>query len=109
MLLLDQNLSNKIVLALQVAFPGTVHVKHLGLAQKSDEQIWAYALSKNLTIVTNDDDFENLSEYRGFPPKIIHLVRGNLSRQQMLSTLLDNADQLRSFIQSETEGYLALS
>ncbi|MBS0617727.1 MAG: DUF5615 family PIN-like protein [Spirochaetes bacterium] len=109
MLLLDQNLSDKIVDSLQSDYPGTRHVKHVGLNREADEKIWDYARRQGLTIVTNDDDFANLSEYHGFPPKVIHLVAGNLSRKQMLNILVTNSVQLHQFITSKTEGYLALS
>jgi predicted nuclease of predicted toxin-antitoxin system len=109
MLLLDQNLSDKIIPELQDAFPGSVHVKLIGLDRKADAEIWQYALDQRLTIVTNDDDFETLAEYRGFPPKVIHLVRGNLSRLEMLKILTGNAALLKAFINSKTDGYLALA
>lgn len=108
MLLLDENLSDKIVAALQQAFPGTRHIKSANLERASDVDIWSYALEHRLTIVTNDDDFQHIAEYRGFPPKVIHLIRGNLSRQQMAALLLDNAERLHQFIESPDEGYLAL-
>lgn len=109
MLLLDQNLSDKIVSALQVEFPGTIHVKSAKLDMSGDHIIWLYALEHNLVIVTCDDDFQHLSEFRSFPPKVIHLVRGNLSRTQMESILLDNAERIRIFIGSAHEGYLAVA
>ena len=108
MLLLDQNLSDKIVPALQTAFPGSIHVKSLKLDKAEDSHIWQIAFEQKLTIVSNDDDFEHLAEFRGFPPKVIHLLKGNLSRKEMLSILLDNAQHLHSFINSDTEGYIAL-
>ena len=108
MLLLAQNLSDKIVSARQEVFPGTMHVKTMQLDSAKDEIIWQYALDHSLTIVTNDDDFEYLAEYRGFPPKVIHIIQGNLSRKEMLAAILNNAERLHVFIRSESEGYLAL-
>lgn len=108
MLLLDQNLSDKIVPLLQQAYPGCKHVKHVQLDHQNDDKVWAYAREQGLTIVTNDDDFANLSEYHGFPPKVIHLIAGNLSKRQMLAILVTNSSKLHQFIASESEGYLAL-
>jgi predicted nuclease of predicted toxin-antitoxin system len=109
MLLLDQNISDKIVPALQAEFPGTVHVKSVSLVTADDQAIWLYALEHDMAIVTCDDDFQYLSEFRGFPPKVIHLVHGNLSRQQMQSILIANAARIRKFIASPHEGYLAIA
>ena len=108
MLLLDQNLSYKIIPALQKHFPGAVHVRTLALEQQSDEEIWEHARQHSLTIVTNDDDFETLAAYRGFPPKVIQLVRGNLSRAEIERILVENAEKLKEFVDSEIQGYLAL-
>ena len=109
MLLLDQNLSDKIVPALQAEFPGTVHVKSVRLDTADDQAIWLYAIDHGLAIVTCDDDFQHLSEFRGFPPKVIHLVHGNLTRKQMQSILIDNVARIREFIASRQEGYLAVA
>jgi hypothetical protein len=40
---------------------------------------------------------------------VIHLVRGNLSRLEMLKILTGNAALLKAFINSKTDGYLALA
>ncbi len=42
-LLLDENLSRRIVPYLQAAFPGSSQVALLGLESKSDSEIWQYA------------------------------------------------------------------
>lgn len=42
-LLIDQNISFRIVSALESDFPGTVQVKSAGLENKTDLEIWNYA------------------------------------------------------------------
>jgi hypothetical protein len=42
-LLLDQNLSFKLVSALADVFPGAAHVRDVSLTQSDDHTIWAYA------------------------------------------------------------------
>ena len=56
-LLLDQNISRKLVKELESLFPGSNHVYPLGLHKASDEEIWDYARDNGLTIVTQDSDF----------------------------------------------------
>ena len=76
-LLLDQNVSPKLVGALADLFPDSAHVQSLGLECSSDEEIWEYALSHGFAIVTKDEDYNDLSTLRGFPPKVIWLQLGN--------------------------------
>jgi predicted nuclease of predicted toxin-antitoxin system len=49
----------------------------------SDEEIWDYAETNNLTIVTKDADFSNRIINREPPPKVIHLKIGNMKIQEL--------------------------
>jgi len=70
-LLLDQNISWKLVENLQEAFPGTGHVKTLLSTDASDRAIWKFAKANDFAVVTKDDDFEQRSVLNGHPPKVI--------------------------------------
>jgi predicted nuclease of predicted toxin-antitoxin system len=63
-LLLDQNLSFRLVKKLEVKFPGTEQVKRLNLTNKSDRDIWEFAKQKNdsLTYVIQDHEIFYHSE-----------------------------------------------
>jgi predicted nuclease of predicted toxin-antitoxin system len=78
-LLLDENLSHKLVARLTEAFPGTVHVDGVGLHGQPDAVIWDYAGQQRFVLVSTDDDFRQLSFLRGHPPKVIWLLVGNAS------------------------------
>jgi len=41
--------------------------------QWNDEEIWNYARTNNLIIITNDKDFRLMQIMQGSPPKIIHV------------------------------------
>ena len=56
-LLLDENLSPSLVGLVQREFPGTMHVRDVGLLGASDRRIWEYARSNGFVIVSKDDDF----------------------------------------------------
>ena len=55
--LFDQNLSHKLVQALSDLFPGSVHVRDVGLQKASDSAIWTYAKENAYIIASKDDDF----------------------------------------------------
>jgi len=67
-LLLDANISWRLVARLEQHFDSCVHVDSIGLSSPaSDTQIWNYALRHKFVIVTNDEDFLKFSNIKGFP------------------------------------------
>jgi len=106
--LLDENLSPRLVSALSEQFPGSVHVRDVQLKGQSDHQIWSFAAENGYTIVTKDDDFRGLSLLRGAPPKVLWLVVGNTSTQEILRILLVNTSAIQAFISEPTTSLLAL-
>jgi predicted nuclease of predicted toxin-antitoxin system len=73
-LLLDANISWRLANRLKAYFEDCFHVDHIGLEiPAKDTAIWNFALTANLIIVTNDEDFLNFSNIKGFPPKIVLL------------------------------------
>lgn len=53
-LLLDENLSRRIVPFLQAAFPGSTQVALLSLEGATDSEIWQYAKANGFVIVSRD-------------------------------------------------------
>ena len=82
-LLLDANLSWRLTAFLSEQFGECIHVNQTNLPKPAkDTEIWNYAAVNGYTIVTQDSDFLNLFETRGYPPKIILLRVGNMGRKQ---------------------------
>jgi predicted nuclease of predicted toxin-antitoxin system len=86
-LLLDQNLSWKLVAALEGIFPDTVHINSVLGVKAADRDVWLYAKENGFTIVSKDDDFEQLSILFGHPPKVIWLRIGNCTTDQVIKIL----------------------
>ena len=55
--LIDQNLSFRLLDALSPRFPGSCHVRDVGLTGDDDERIWRLAKDEGFTILTKDNDF----------------------------------------------------
>lgn len=70
-LLFDQNLAPALARRLADLYPGSAHVRELGLAAADDEVIWARAAADGYVIVTKDDDFRPRSFLRGPPPRVV--------------------------------------
>ena len=82
-LLFDENLSRKLISRLSDLYPDSEHVVPAGLESLSDREIWAYADSRGLVIVTKDWDFVQLSSLLGHPPKVVWLRLGNCSTRNV--------------------------
>lgn len=89
-LLLDENLSRRIVPFIQEGYPGSTQVALIGLEQTDDKVIRQYAIDNDYVIVTKDADYYEMNLIRGQPPKIIWLKMGNQSKAATIKTLLDN-------------------
>lgn len=96
-LLLDQNLSRKLLPRLETLFPASAHVLPLGLSKSSDSDIWYYARSHGYTLVTKNTDMVDLCVLRGAPPKIVWLRVGNCPTEIVRDILSGNVDQLSAF------------
>mgnify|MGYP002785994648 CR=1 FL=1 len=87
-LLLDANISWRLVKLLHQSGIDCLHVEQTNLpVPVSDNAIWAFAKEQHYVIVTNDEDFVNLSNLYGFPPKVVLLKTGN-QRTDFLKELL---------------------
>jgi predicted nuclease of predicted toxin-antitoxin system len=55
-LLLDENLSRRLIPFLQQDFPGSTQVALIGLERADDGEIWEFAKANGFVIVTRDAD-----------------------------------------------------
>jgi predicted nuclease of predicted toxin-antitoxin system len=88
-ILLDANISWKLVNKLKPIFGECAHVDLIGLnVPANDIDIWNYAFDNGYIIITKDNDFADLMEIKGFPPKIVLLKTGNNSSQAIMELLI---------------------
>ena len=69
-LLLDENLSRRIIPFLQSAYPESSQVTLLGMETATDDEIWRYAKNNGFVIVTRDSDFHERSLIEGHRRKV---------------------------------------
>ncbi len=106
--LLDQNLSFRLVEVLLPRFPGSCHVRDVGLAGEDDERIWALAKAEEFVIVTKDNDFLARALVRGHPPQVVQVCLGNASTVQIASLLRARLDDIERFVADNTESVFLL-
>jgi predicted nuclease of predicted toxin-antitoxin system len=108
-LLLDANISWRLLSLISEHFPNSVHVEKTALNKPAkDSEIWNFALQYDYIIVTNDEDFYELSVYKGYPPKIIILRKGNMSTPYLSKVLLDHKAEIVRFAESADLGILEI-
>ena len=107
-LLLDQNLSRRLLRDIDAAFPGSLHVADFNLTVGDDEIVWRFAADHGFVIISKDSDFFHRALLRGHPPKVIHLRVGNCSTQHIGNLLMDNAALIYEFISDPMESLLIL-
>ena len=56
-LLLDENLSDRIISRVADLFPDSTHIKAVGLREADDFVVWEWAKKHGFTIVSKDTDF----------------------------------------------------
>jgi predicted nuclease of predicted toxin-antitoxin system len=105
--LLDQNLSPALASSLRDVFDA-VHVRDVGLAAASDDEVWAFAAAEGRTIVTKDSDFDELAILRGSPPRVVWLRLGNCSTRDVAAILRSHAHAIQTFCKGSEASILVI-
>jgi predicted nuclease of predicted toxin-antitoxin system len=107
-LLLDENLSYRIVDAAKPLYLDSSHVRLLGLQKVDDAVIWDYAGTNDYVIVSKDSDFHQRSFVLGYPPKVIWVRCGNCSTDQIVDLLRNNHAAIQEFHDDIKSSFLVL-
>jgi len=109
-LLLDANVSWRLIPMLKNHFEECTHVDYIPELDfpAKDTKIWQYARDNGYTIVTHDNDFNNLIAAKGFPPKIVWLRRGGCKRKITADLLIGAKEEIEKLLNSEDCGLLEI-
>jgi predicted nuclease of predicted toxin-antitoxin system len=107
-LLLDQNLSHRLVAMLLQEYPDSSHVRDVGLIAASDEAVWHYAAQHEFIVVTKDADFHQRSFLFGHPPKVVWIRRGNCSTSAIERLLRDHRHSISQFATDQEGAFLII-
>ena len=108
-LLLDANLSWRMISILKQHFEDCYHVDHVDLnVPATDKEIWRFAKENSLIIVTNDEDFVDFLNYYGFPPKVILLRTGNQNHLFISNLIVQRKTDIELFYNSPETGLLEI-
>lgn len=107
-LLFDHNLSHKLVGLLKDLFPESSHVRLLKLESSPDLIVWMHAKKQGFTLVTQDEDFYNISLIQGFPPKVIWLRCGNQPTSYYVEKFKAWETEIKAFNSDDASGCLEI-
>ena len=108
-LLFDANVSHRLVRDLASEYPGSAHVRDVGLREAEDRQVWHHARTHGFVIVSKDTDFRERSYVEGFPPKVIWLDGGNAGTAAIAALLRHERERIERFEVLEETSVLILS
>jgi len=101
-ILVDQNISYRLIPFVQDAFPHIRHVRELGLLNFDDFSIFQYARRHRFdAIMTLDEDFYSIQLQHGIPPKIIWLRTGNCKTAQLAQIVLHHTEIIPHFLKDQ--------
>lgn len=108
-LLIDQNISHRILPLIQTEFPDVAHVRNVGLKDANDHKIFMHARSHNFAaIITHDDDFLKLLRTFNQPPKIIQFRTGNARTKYLAELLISQLTIIETFLSDTDADYLEI-
>jgi predicted nuclease of predicted toxin-antitoxin system len=107
-LLLDQNLSRKLIKQIEELYPGSCHVTSVLSEDSDDRQIRLFAKENGFTIVTKDDDFEQRSILFPHPPKVIWVRLGNCKTDDVAALIRNSQKVITAFSEDEEKSILPL-
>ncbi|MBV8810089.1 MAG: DUF5615 family PIN-like protein [Acidobacteriaceae bacterium] len=107
-LLLDEDLSPRLVPKLLSLFSELAHVGDVGLRQAHDQAIWNWATANGYAIVTSDNDFVEMSQRFGWPPKLIHIEHCDFPFRVVEDMLRRSAVRLSEFEKDKTSGVFVI-
>jgi predicted nuclease of predicted toxin-antitoxin system len=108
-LLLDENLSDRVVPQILDLYPGSPHVKSHDLVHRDDIEIWTFAQRNGYAIVSKDADFHQRSLVFGHPPKLVFLRVGNCPTRRITELLRSNYAVLSAFDSDPDSSILVLA
>jgi predicted nuclease of predicted toxin-antitoxin system len=108
-LLLDQNLSPRLVKTLEALYPGSSHVQLGGLRDADDAVVWEFARDNDFIIVSKDSDFHQRSFVLGFPPKVVWIRLGNCPMKAIEKIFTERQSSILEFCEDDLHAFPALS
>jgi predicted nuclease of predicted toxin-antitoxin system len=108
-ILVDQNISHRILPYLSPLFGTVAHVKDIGMMDAFDLPLFLEARKQGFeAVLTQDEDFYHILLAQGPPPKVIWLRVGNRSTNQLALVVSRHKDVIEHFLQEDQQDCLEI-
>ncbi len=86
------------------SFPNCLHVRDVGLDASDDREIWTYAKSEDLVIVTKDQDFTQIADHQlDQYPKVVWVRLGNCRKHVLFDSFSAVLDELGRLLKTDQQ------
>lgn len=99
-LLFDENLSHHLVDRLSDVYPGSQHVRQLGMRSSPDRIVLGYAGLMDMVLVTKDGDFDDLALLGEDDARVLRLDLGNCTTGEIEDALRAAVDALPAMFEA---------
>ena len=99
-LLFDENLSHRLVERLADVYPGSQHVRQLGMRSAKDRIVVGYAELMDMVLVTKDADFNDLAMLGTDKARVLRLGIGNSTTDEIEVVLRSAAPELEHLFEA---------
>ena len=86
-LLFDENVSHHLVDRMSDVYPGSQHVRQLGMKSSPDRIVLGYAGLMDMVLVTKDGDFDDLALLSEDGARVLRLDLGNCTTDEIEQAL----------------------
>jgi predicted nuclease of predicted toxin-antitoxin system len=107
-LLIDKPISLRTVRLLGSIFPGTQHLRQVGLEGSSQEEILSYAVHYGYVLVTANETYLSLLNAEATDPKVIHLRCSRLIGKHVAGLMKRYISRIYAFGESLDERILLI-
>lgn len=107
-ILLDQNLSYRLINLLSDYYTDVAQVGRLGMAQTDDGMIWQYARVHDYILVTYDAYFQERNLVSGNPIKIIWLRVKDIRTDNIRKLLINRVAEVKQLYESDAQSCLEI-
>lgn len=106
--LIDQNISKRIIESISDISPEAMHVKDLEYYDRSDFELWDYALKNNSILISTDKEVFDRSILSNPSPKIIYVEGDVITTNKMEWAIRINLETIEHFLDEESTTCLIL-
>lgn len=100
-LLIDQNISHRIIDSISDIYPDSIHLTELSLQKYSDLEVWEYALANKFIILTSDPETCNQNVISKNAPLIICIQSEVVTTNKVEWTLRVNQETIEQFVKGD--------